>query len=115
MAAAGVACQIHFFGGDQREVFDRFGEADRMKIEEHSLIYRGISHPNETERELEGIQRKEYIDLVWSVACKIITDKEDALNYVASKLSNLIKKDNTEYVFSVEDLSTWFSSIYSSE
>lgn len=115
VASAGVACQIHFFGGDEREVFDRFGEGDRMKIEELSLIYRGIMHPNETNAELEREQRHEYIILVWETALKIIADKEDELNHAASALSNLIKKDNMEYEFNVDKLSELFSSSPSSK
>ncbi|HEJ9486079.1 TPA: hypothetical protein SMM93_001469 [Proteus mirabilis] len=115
VASAGVACQIHFLGGDEREVFDRFGEGDLMKIEELSLIYRGIIHPNETNTELEKEQRHEYIILVWETALKIIADKEDALKHAVATLSNLIKEDNVEYEFKVDDLSELFSSSPSSK
>jgi ribosomal protein L20A (L18A) len=105
----GVLSELLLEENQTQETFNKLtkenGEDDNRKIVELLYIYSGISSNNKVENRKEQIKKihQECHDYTFNK----IKNNKDIIEYLANKLSDIIKKNGQEYPFSKEQLETW--------
>ena len=113
---AGVATQAYFSENenwtheDTQALLDTWGIDDQSKIKELSFIFRGILFKEEESTKENELQQLQTINnRCWLKTTQIIDSNKEKIEYLVSKISQIMEELDKEYVITFDTLENWLS------